>query len=281
MGTQHLQLPLTSSSSSSAGPSSILSHRYRCSSSTTTSLPFNRTTTTTNHPATLSLSVNHVNRRPRRRSIQLTRVGMDDSVAWVPATTTAFEEEEGEDDVEPEPTPEDLEYIAQIKRVLKLLKKNRDMLFGEVKLTIMIEDPREVERRRLVGIDDSDGPTREDLAAVLEEVNEGKIPRDRDALRILAEEMINWPNLEAEPSKKTTKNKSLYAKATDTGIDPVVAAKRLNIDWDSAAEIEPPKTSDESDVPPILGYGALYLVTGFPVIIGVSVVLILFYNSLQ
>lgn len=118
MGTQHLQLPLTSSSSSSAGPSSILSHRYRCSSSTTTSLPFNRTTTTTNHPATLSLSVNHVNRRPRRRSIQLTRVGMDDSVAWVPATTTAFEEEEGEDDVEPEPTPEDLEYIAQIKRVI-------------------------------------------------------------------------------------------------------------------------------------------------------------------
>lgn len=35
----------------------------------------------------------------------------------------------------------------------------------------MIEDPREVERRRLVGIDDSDGPTREDLAAVLEEVS--------------------------------------------------------------------------------------------------------------
>lgn len=28
------------------------------------------------------------------------------------------------------------------------------------------------------------------------QVNEGKIPRDRDALRILAEEMINWPNLE-------------------------------------------------------------------------------------
>lgn len=29
------------------------------------------------------------------------------------------------------------------------------------------------------------------------------------------------------------------------------------------------------------GYGALYLVTAFPVIIGISVVLILFYNSLQ
>ena len=29
------------------------------------------------------------------------------------------------------------------------------------------------------------------------------------------------------------------------------------------------------------GYGALYIVTAFPVIIGISVVLILFYNSLQ
>lgn len=35
----------------------------------------------------------------------------------------------------------------------------------------MIEDPREVERRRLLGIDDSEAPTRDDLAAVLEEVS--------------------------------------------------------------------------------------------------------------
>ncbi|XP_021745519.1 ycf3-interacting protein 1, chloroplastic-like isoform X1 [Chenopodium quinoa] len=272
MGTQQLQLPLASSSSSTCSTilSSILSHHYNCRS-TTTSLLFNRSTTTN---TILSLSLNHVN---HRRSIQHGRVGMDDS--GIPATTTAFEDEE--DDVEPEPTPEDLEYISQIKKVLELLRKNRDMLFGEVKLTIMIEDPREVERRRLIGIDDSDGPTREDLVAALEEVNDGKIPRDRVALRMLAEEMTSWPNLEAEPSKKTTKNKSLYAKATDTGIDPVVAAKRLNMDWDSAAEIETAENSDDTDVPPVVGYGALYLVSAFPVIIGISVVLILFYNSLQ
>lgn len=35
----------------------------------------------------------------------------------------------------------------------------------------MIEDPREVERKRLIGIDDSDGPTREELVAALEEVS--------------------------------------------------------------------------------------------------------------
>lgn len=34
----------------------------------------------------------------------------------------------------------------------------------------MIEDPREVERRRLLGIEDPDAPTRDDLAAALEEV---------------------------------------------------------------------------------------------------------------
>ncbi|CAM8933005.1 unnamed protein product [Rhodiola kirilowii] len=185
--------------------------------------------------------------------------------------------EEEEDD--PEPTPEDLEYVQQIQRVLAMLKKNRDMFFSEVKLTIAIEDAREVERRRLLGIDDSEGPSREELAAALEEVNEGKVPRDRVALRMLAEEMTQWPNLEVEP-KKSKPRKSLYAKATDTGVDPAVAAKRLNIDWDAAAEIED-DGDDSSDIPSAVGYGALYLVTAFPVIIGVSVVLILFYNSLQ
>ncbi|KAA8537156.1 hypothetical protein F0562_029618 [Nyssa sinensis] len=156
---------------------------------------------------------------------------------------------------------------SQIERVLELLRKNRDMLFSEVKLTVLIEDPREVERRRLIGIDDSDSPTRDDLVATLEEVNEGKIPKDRVALRILAEEMIQWPNLEVEAPKPKPR-KSLYAKATDTGVDPQVAAKRLNIDWDSAAEIENADVNDDTEVPPAVGYGALYLVTAFPVIIG-------------
>ncbi|XP_078438922.1 death domain associated protein [Wolffia australiana] len=179
-----------------------------------------------------------------------------------------------------EASPEDLEYISQIKNVLKLLKKNRDMLFGEVKLTIMIEDPRDVERKRLLGID-VDEVTREDLVAALEDVNQGRIPNDRLALRLLAEEMTQWPNLEVEINKKGSR-KSLYAKATDTGIDPKEAARRLNIDWDSAAAVESDDEEEEDPpVPPVVGYGALYLVTGLPIIIGVSVVLILFYNSLQ
>lgn len=98
-----------------------------------------------------------------------------------------------------------------------------------------------------------------------------------------------------------------------------MAAKRLNIDWDSAAEIEADDEDVDEVVPPavvffqlsflqcldidfwhwtrvsaftdrshafvfewiVQGYSALYLVTLLPVIIGISVVLILFYNSLQ
>ncbi|EXB56457.1 hypothetical protein L484_009883 [Morus notabilis] len=215
----------------------------------------------------------------RRRSFSLAAAGEDNATTSTSASisTSPQDEKLTQDD----PDPQDLEYVRQIKRVLELLRRNRDMLFSEVKLTIAIEDPRDVERRRLLGIEDQDdAPTRDDLAAALEEVNKGKIPKNRAALRMLAEEIIQWPNLEAEATKKKP-SKSLYARATDTGVDPRVAAKRLNIDWDTAAEFEDTDTKDESEVPPVVGYGALYLVTAFPVIIGISVVLILFYNSLQ
>ncbi|KAL8513335.1 hypothetical protein ACS0TY_019514 [Phlomoides rotata] len=205
----------------------------------------------------------------------LVLVSKEDSPSTSTSTPTQEPTALGDD-----PDPQDLEYVSQIKRVLELLRKNRDMLFNEIKLTIMIEDPRDVERRRLLGIDDENAPNREDLADALVQVNEGKIPEDRLALRMLAEEMIQWPNLEVEPLKTKKPGKSLYARFTDTGVDPKEAAKRLKIDWDSAAEIEDAET-EESEVPPAVGYGALYLVTAFPVIIGISVVLILFYNSLQ
>ncbi|XP_010480972.1 PREDICTED: ycf3-interacting protein 1, chloroplastic-like [Camelina sativa] len=143
--------------------------------------------------------------------------------------------------------PEDLRYVNEIKRVLELLRRNRDMIFSEVKLTIMIEDPREVERRRLLGIEDSETPSRDDLAEALEQVNDGKVPKDRATLRMLHEEMMRWPNLEVEVSKKQ-RGKSMYAKSTDTGIDPKEAAKRLNIEWDSAAAIEEADVNEEQGV---------------------------------
>jgi hypothetical protein len=41
----------------------------------------------------------------------------------------------------------------------------------QVKLTIMIEDPRDIERKRTLGIEDPDEITRDDLADALVEVN--------------------------------------------------------------------------------------------------------------
>ena len=43
----------------------------------------------------------------------------------------------------------------------------------------------------------------------------------------------------------TNPSKFLYAKAIDTGKDPKKAAKRLKIEWDSAAEIEYTGLNDE------------------------------------
>ncbi|RLM92888.1 protein CHLOROPLAST ENHANCING STRESS TOLERANCE, chloroplastic [Panicum miliaceum] len=236
-------------------------------------------------------------RPPRRRLRWGAAASLEQEESGGSETTFAAEEDPGpqvssdaaaEDGVaasaeQAEATPEDLENIREVKRVLELLKKNRDMTFGEVKLTIMIEDPRDIERKRTLGIEDPDEITRDDLADALVEVNEGRIPENRIALQLLAKEMAEWPDLEVEaPKGKSKPGKSVYAKATDTGIDPETAAKRLNLDWDSAADIDgEEEDDDETEVPSAVGYGALYLLTAFPVIIGISVVLILFYNSLQ
>ncbi|GFS43051.1 hypothetical protein Acr_00g0083280 [Actinidia rufa] len=68
--------------------------------------------------------------------------------------------------------------------------------------------------------------------------------------------LLNDPGRLKYPKKKH--GKSLYAKATDTGINPEVAAKRFNIDWDTAANIEDLGVTDDTEVPSAMGYGALY-----------------------
>ncbi|POO02046.1 hypothetical protein TorRG33x02_018300 [Trema orientale] len=99
----------------------------------------------------------------------------------------------------------------------------------------MIEDrPREVEFRRLLGIDEQDGPTMDDLVTALEQsVILGKWLTEHHV------EIDEWrihDGLKVEAEKKKP-SKSLYAKATDTGVvDSREAARRLDIDWDTAAE---------------------------------------------
>lgn len=93
-----------------------------------------------------------------------------------------------------------LAWCRDIVNVLKTLKQERDMTVMEVKLTVAIEDPRARERR-LMGIEDSSGVSRDEMADALEDVAEGRVPQDRIALRELHKEMLNWPFLNSdEPS---------------------------------------------------------------------------------
>jgi len=100
----------------------------------------------------------------------------------------------GEDEV----SEEDAKLLCrEIVQSLKKLKTNRDMSVNEIKLTIAIEDPRAREQR-LMGIEDSRGVSRDEMAEALSEVAEGRIPNDRIALRELHKEIMNWPFLELE-----------------------------------------------------------------------------------
>lgn len=64
--------------------------------------------------------------------------------------------------------------------------------------------------------------------------------------------VVSAGQVEVTKKKKKKPGKSPYAKTTDTGIEPEVAAKRLNIDWDSAADIKETDVSDDAELPSIL-----------------------------
>ena len=91
-------------------------------------------------------------------------------------------------------------YCREVVNILKLLKQNRDMSVNEIKLTIAIEDPRSRERR-LMGMEDSSGVSRDEMAEALAEVAEGRVPADRIALRELHREITQWPFLDVEEKK--------------------------------------------------------------------------------
>ncbi|KAI8107010.1 hypothetical protein M9434_001657 [Picochlorum sp. BPE23] len=171
-------------------------------------------------------------------------------------------------------------YCREIVQVMKTLKQNRDMTVNEIKLTISIEDPRAREQR-LMGIEDSRGVSRDEMAAALEVVAEGQVPRDRIALRELHREMVNWPFLEVDGTK-TTGIESLAPPTTPASDD-------ASAPWRREQEARPPMGRDPNEqpsgltdlLPDWVGYGALYLVSIAPVLIALSVVAILFFNSLR
>ncbi len=144
-------------------------------------------------------------------------------------------------------------YCRDIVQVMKSLRQGRDMTVNEIKLTISIEDPRAREQR-MMGIEDSRGVSRDELAEALTEVSEGRVPRDRIALRELRNEMVNWPFLELEGGEPQGVER--LAPATTPAEDDARA------DWRQKGDIRPPvgRGPDEKDgnvLTDLLGYGTL------------------------
>ncbi|CAG7894627.1 unnamed protein product, partial [Brassica rapa] len=107
-------------------------------------------------------------------------------------------------------------------------------------------------------------PSREDLAEALEQVDEGKIPKDSLTLQMLYEEMIRWPNLELSI---ITLFQSLYPNPYIISYisDKVEVSKKQprdsNVEWDSAAAIEEADVDDDDTgvASKAMGYWSLVL----------------------
>lgn len=176
------------------------------------------------------------------------------------------------------------EYCREIVTCLKTLRENREMPINEVKLVIAIEDPRAREQRQQMGIEAESGVSREEIAQALSDVVEGRIPKDRIALRELYREMTNWPFLDRE-------DEAPAAMGEYEGVDSEVALvdDLPNAQGWRSGQARPPVGRDDGERPQSLadmlpdwvGYGFLYFISVLPAIIAGSVVLILFLNSLK
>lgn len=183
-------------------------------------------------------------------------------VTFAAAEEAPAEAEAQEEDPE---AKQDMVDVNDIRYVLSKLYDNRDMTFNEVKLILLIEDPRAKMRRESMGIEDDSGVSRDDICECLQQIQDGYMPGDRMSLRKLAQEMREWPYLELSEEMKEAAEEGTgaYASITDTGVQVDIGEET------------------DSPVPAWMGYGMLYAVSVIPIIIGVTAVIILFINSLR
>eukprot|EP00873_Tetraselmis_striata_P007949 jgi/Tetstr1/428213/TSEL_018254.t1 len=164
------------------------------------------------------------------------------------------------------------EYCQRVVKVLKVLRERRRMSLSEIQLTIEIEQPEEIERNRVLGIQNV--PSRYERALALSRVTEGKIPENRLALKLLCEELESWPFLDEAVEAPPT-DSSQYERIS--GAQGGVSAPRKRMGRDPSD----PKTSATDMLPDWIGYSMLYGVSAVPVIITISVIAILFFSSLK
>jgi len=164
-------------------------------------------------------------------------------------TYAAAEEAPAEAAVE-EQDPEaeqDMIDVNDIRFVLSKLYDTRNMTFSEVKLILLIEDPRAKMRRESMGVEDDSGVSRDDICECLQQIQDGYMPGDRMSLRKLAQEMREWPYLQLteEMKEAAEEGTGAYASITDTGVQvdigEEVSAKR-SVKESPCAQIRSPHT---------------------------------------
>jgi hypothetical protein len=185
-------------------------------------------------------------------------------------------------------------YCREIVEALRTLKETRDMSVAEVKLIVSIDDPRARERAVALDVEDSRGVSRDEMAAALMDVAEGRVPKDRIALRCLHEEVLEWPFLNdasvAAPNTSGAGNASAGSPAPAARGAPTAAdyaslaevggiAKPYVMGKDARAGDKPQTLADL--LPDWMGFGVLYGISAIPVMLAVGAILVLFYNSLR
>ena len=208
---------------------------------------------------------------PAAVRIQLRRVSLSRRSSESDADTTASTLETDE------------QLVEEAQRVLKLLSQRRDMSLNEVRLVLMVEDPRATKRREEYGIEVASGVSRDEILDALTDVSAGRVPQDKLALRQLVTELQNWPYLQNDDLLRGT-GPSPYAEVTNTGtskaqrMEEALARSKM----DEVAEGEVNEAPDLSDyLPKWVGFSAVYLISAIPVFITLSVLALLFITSLK
>ena len=130
--------------------------------------------------------------------------------------------------------------------------------------------------------------TRAELVEALEEVAEGRMPRDRVALRELANELSNWPGLsemdakqqaQGEGQERGGEGETLRALDSDVADRPAVAPPIMGSKYqESQGDLQKSPLNSLKD---FFGISTLYILSAIPVFIGVTAVAVLFANSLR
>ncbi len=150
----------------------------------------------------------------------------------------------------------------------------------------MVEDPRATQRREKYGIEVESGVSRDEILAALTDVQEGRVPADKLALRQLVTELQAWPYLESDDMLRGSGGPSPYAEVTNTGLSKAERlAQAQRVQGVAAAADDEPVEAPEKDLsdflPKWFGYSAVYLISAIPVFITLAVITLLFITSLK